>query len=61
MPSSGRYYYGFWEENPKLWTKCKTEATAQMIAEGWKTYANKFDRVMEKRAMKLWDRERKTK
>ena len=55
MPTYGGYYYGFWEANPKLWEKCKKSATAQMVAEGWKTYAGKFDRVMKKRAMKLWN------
>lgn len=55
MLTYGTYYYGFWEENPKLWAKCKQAAAAQMIAEGWKTYAGKFDMVMKKRAMRLWN------
>lgn len=54
MISTGGYWYGFWEKNPKLWERCKKIVTAQMVAEGWKTYANKFDRVMQKRAKKLW-------
>lgn len=56
MLTYGCYYYGDWEANPQLWEKCKKTATAQMVSEGWKTYANKFDRVMKKRAMKLWNK-----
>lgn len=54
MPTYASYYYGLWEKDPKLWERCKKSATAQMVAEGWKTYARKFDRVMQKRAMELW-------
>ena len=54
MPTAGGFWYGFWEKNPRLWDSCKKRITAQMVAEGWKTYANKFDRVMTKRAMKLF-------
>ena len=54
MGSDGSYWYGFWEEDPRLWEKCRKEASAKMVCEGWKTYANKFNRVMVKRAFKLW-------
>ena len=54
MPSSGGYWYGFWEENPRLWEKCRKDAAAQMIASGWKSYAGKFDQVMRKKAFSLW-------
>jgi hypothetical protein len=54
MGSEGTFWYGFWEEDPEIWARCRAEATRQMVAEGWKTYANKFNRVMQKRALKLW-------
>lgn len=49
----GSYY--FWEANPRLWEECKKNITAQMVADGWKTYAKKFDDVMKKRARRLFE------
>lgn len=57
MPTYGGYYYGFSDANPRLWERCKKTASAQMIAEGWKTYAGTFDMVMQKRARRLWNME----
>ncbi len=57
MISLGGYYYGPWESNPKRWARALREVTLQMVAEGWKTYANKFDRVLKKRAIKLFNGE----
>ena len=54
MPSSGRYYYGFWETDPKKWERCRKTAAAQMIAEGWNPHAGKFNQVQMKRAQRLY-------
>jgi len=54
MGSDGGYYYGFWQADPKLWARCRKLATDQMVSQGWKTYTNKFNQVMRKRALKLW-------
>lgn len=54
MPTNGGYYYGFWEADPRRWERCRREAAAQMVAQGWNPKAGKFDEVMRRRAMKLW-------
>lgn len=54
MPSFGGYWYGFWEADPRKWERCRKQATATMIAAGWKPYARKFSAVMHRKALKLW-------
>lgn len=54
MLCGGGYYYHFSDSDPRRWNRCRIEAIKQMVAKGWKTYANKFDRVMNKLAFKLW-------
>lgn len=44
----------FWEENPKLWEKCKREIAEEMIAAGWSKHARKFGEVQRRKAMKLF-------
>ncbi len=56
MPTHGGYYYGFWEADPRRWERCRKEAAAQMVAEGWHQRAGKFDEVLRRRARKLWAR-----
>lgn len=56
MPTSGGYYYGFWEADPRRWERCRRETAAQMVAEGWNPRAGKFDEVLRRRARKLWAR-----
>ena len=56
MPTSGGYYYGFWESDPRRWERCRQQAAAQMVAEGWNPHAGKFGQVQMKRARKLWAR-----
>jgi hypothetical protein len=54
MPSAG--YASQWTKaDEKKWLRCRQETMRGMIAEGWKTYANKFDRVFQKRCVKLWN------
>lgn len=52
MPSLGSS--SFWEVDPRRWERCRRRATADMVASGWKTYARKFDEVMNHKARKLW-------
>jgi hypothetical protein len=54
MPYTGGYYYGFWEANPRRWERCRCEAAAAMVAQGWNPKARKFDEVMRRRALQLW-------
>lgn len=54
MPTSGGYYYGFWEADPPRWLRCRKEAAAAMVAQGWNPKAGKFEEVMRRRAMRLW-------
>lgn len=46
--------YGFCDSDPRRWERCLRQATREMVAAGWKTYARKFDEVMKRKAMKLW-------
>jgi hypothetical protein len=56
MPTSGGYHYGFWEADPRRWERCRQQAAAQMVAEGWNPHAGKFSQVQMRRARKLWAR-----
>ena len=56
MPTCGGYWYGFWEADPRRWERCRKEAAAQMVADGWHPRAGKFDEVLRRRARKLWAR-----
>lgn len=53
MPSYG--YLPPCEVDPQRWRRCKKQATDGMVAAGWKTYARKFDEVMRRKAIKLWN------
>ncbi len=48
------YAYGFWEDDPRRWERCRQAAAAQMVAEGWNPKAKKFNDVQRRRAMRLW-------
>ncbi len=54
MPTNAGCYYGFWEVDPRRWERCRREAAAQMVAQGWNPKAGKFDEVMRRRALRLW-------
>jgi hypothetical protein len=54
MPINGGFYYSFWEEDVRLWERCRQQAAAQMVAEGWNPRAGKFDEVMRRRARRIW-------
>jgi hypothetical protein len=55
MPTNGGYYYGFWEENPRKWARCKAQAAEQMLADGWLIHSKKFLEVQRRKAKKIWD------
>lgn len=40
--------------NNVLWKKCINEITKNMLNAGWKTYFNKFDKTLHKKATKLF-------
>jgi len=44
----------FWESDPRRWERCRKEAGAKMIADGWNPKAGKFFEVQFRRAVKLW-------
>lgn len=44
----------FWESDPRRWERCRQQAAAQMISEGWPPKAKKFSEVQIRRATKLW-------
>lgn len=54
MPTTATFWYGFWEADPRRWERCRRDAAATMLAEGWNKHAKKFDEVVRRRAMKLW-------
>lgn len=54
MPTTGGYYYGFWEADPRRWERCRQQARAELIAEGFDRLSKKLDDAVRKRAMRLW-------
>ena len=40
--------------NWQLWYKCRDQAAAQMIEEGWNKHARKFNEVRMRRARRLY-------
>ena len=54
MMSTGSYWYGFWEANPRRWEQCRRKVYADMIASGWDPSAKKLDEVLKRRARRLF-------
>ena len=54
MPTGGGYWYGHGDADPRRWERCRREAAAQMVAQGWNPKAGKFGEVQMRRALKLW-------
>lgn len=54
MPTTGGYYYGFWEADPRRWERCRQQARADLIAGGFDRLSQKLDGAVEKRALRLW-------
>jgi len=52
MPTTG--CIKFWEADARRWERCRRDAAATMVSEGWSPHANKFTTVMLRRALKLW-------
>ena len=44
----------FWESDPRMWKRCRRDAGAAMVAQGWNPRARKFSEVQQRRAIKLW-------
>lgn len=54
MPTNGGNYYGCWEADPRRWERCRQQAAAQMVAQGWPPKAGKFAEAQHRRALRLW-------
>lgn len=52
MPTTG--FPKFWESDPRRWDRCRREAAAQMVAQGWNPKAGKFNEVQMRKATQLW-------
>lgn len=55
MPTLGGS--GPWDVDPRGWERARRSVAREMAAEGWRTYARKYDRVLHRRALKLWYRQ----
>ena len=52
MPTTGNCKP--WDDDPRRWERCRRDAAAQMVVDGWSRHARKFTDVMLRRALKLW-------
>lgn len=42
------------ERDPRRWERCRRQAAAEMVAEGWPAKARKFPEVQHRRAVRLF-------
>lgn len=54
MPTNAGYYYGFSDVDPRRWERCRKQAAAHMLAQGWSPKAGKFPEVQRRRALRIW-------
>lgn len=43
-----------WSSDPRRWERCRQQAAAQMVAQGWPPKAGKFLEVQRRRAIQIW-------